>query len=141
MGRKNRRMKERKKPVKNIAEMFPPRRMEVWFARLPFREHSSIQGGSRPVLIVSNDICNRRSPVVTVIPMTTVMKHTDMPTHVPLTIIPGRESMLLTEQITSLQKTRLVSKMGTVEDEAIEKIEKAICIQVGIGEENDELPG
>ena len=44
-----------------------PQRMEIWYAYLPMKKGSSVQGGNRPVVIISNDICNEVSSVVTVV--------------------------------------------------------------------------
>lgn len=59
-----------------------PKRMEIWYAILPMDKRISVQGGNRPVVIVSNDICNWSSSCVTVAPITTRLKHVNMPTHV-----------------------------------------------------------
>ena len=63
MGRKNNRKRERVPRISNNL-LVHPRRMEIWYASLPMDRRTSVQGGSRPVVIVSNDICNENSPAV-----------------------------------------------------------------------------
>ena len=60
------------------------RRFEIWFAELGNHYGSSVQSGSRPVLVMSNDVANHYSSTLTVIPMTTVMKKLELPTHIPV---------------------------------------------------------
>ena len=123
-----------------MTDIVKPRRMDIWYARLPMDRRTSVQGGARPVLIISNDICNERSPVVTAIPMTTQMKHIGQPTHVVLTLKDGTQSMALAEQITTLEKRFLDRKVDRCEDEEeIRRIEAAVREQVGIKDADDFL--
>jgi len=110
-----------------------PKRMEIWYATLPLDKHSSVQGGNRPVLVVSNDTCNVLSSVVTVIPLTTQLKHLSQPTHVIVEIKNGEPSMLLAEQIMSIDKQRLNRKIDICEEPVVvEKIETAVKQQLGL---------
>lgn len=123
-----------------MTDIVKPRRMDIWYARLPMDRRTSIQGGARPVLIISNDICNERSPVVTAIPMTTQIKHLSQPTHVLLTLKDGTQSMVLAEQITTVEKRFLDRKVDQCEDaEEIRRIEAAVREQVGIRDGDDIL--
>lgn len=123
-----------------MTDIVKPRRMDIWYARLPMDRRTSIQGGARPVLIISNDICNERSPVVTAIPMTTQIKHIGQPTHVLLTLKDGTQSMVLAEQITTLEKRFLDRKVDQCEDaEVIRRIEAAVREQIGIRDGYDFL--
>lgn len=118
-----------------MVDIVNPKRMEIWYARLPMDRRTSVQGGARPVLIISNDVCNARSFVVTVIPLTTQFKHITQPTHVILTMEDGTKSMLLAEQIMALDKKCLDRKIETCRDaETINRIENAIREQVGMAE-------
>ena len=59
-------------------------RFEIWFAELGDHFGSSVQSGSRPVLVISNDVANRFSSTLTVIPLTTVQKKLGLPTHIQI---------------------------------------------------------
>ena len=109
-----------------------PQRMEVWYANIPLHDGSSIQGGSRPVVIVSNDICNSVSTVMTVAPMTRRMKKLALPTHVVIEAPDGRKSVVLAEQIMPIDRAFLTNKMGNVKDGDVAKIEAALKEQLGI---------
>lgn len=122
MGRKNRKKQH----------PHHPRRMEVWFAELPMDETTSIQGGSRPVLVISNDIVNARSTNVTVAPITSHLKHLEMPTHVVIRNLRERSSMILAEQIMTVDKKKLIRRIGDCKEMEAE-IEKALMEQIGIG--------
>lgn len=116
-----------------MTEIVKPKRMEIWYARLPMDRRTSVQGGARPVLIISNDVCNERSSIVTVIPMTTQIKHPGQPTHVVLTLKDGTQSMLLAEQIMPLDKGYLDRKIEACTDgSTIGRIETAVREQVGM---------
>ena len=88
---------------------------EIWIADLP-AVGGSIQSGTRPVVIVSNDAANRFSPVITAVPLTSNLHKTALPTHVLL-----RErgltspSLALCEQILSMDKSCLIKRIGIVE--------------------------
>ena len=96
----------------------------------------SEQGGIRPVLIVQNDVGNRYSPTVIVLAVTGQLNKTNLPTHVP---IPGgvtglmRDSMVLAEQIRTLDKRRLRECMGRLGDVTMTKVDRAISISFGLG--------
>ncbi len=135
MGRKNRRMKEHIPDMKRLERrLVHPKRMEIWYAKLPMGRNTSVQGGSRPVVIISNDICNQKSNTVTVAPITSRMKHLEMPTHVVIGNLRDEDSMVLAEQIMTIDKSRLDRKIGDcagMEDQ----IEAAILEQIGIAAE------
>lgn len=122
-----------------------PKRMEIWYARLERHTDSSVQGGNRPVLIISNDINNSVSSVVTVLPMTSKPKKLYLPTHTwidssKLTRVEGEDEelgggLILAEQITTIDKERLVYRMGELKDKAlITLIEKSVIAQLGVGD-------
>ena len=114
-----------------------PHRMEIWFACLREEAGSSLQCGARPVVIVGNNQGNTHSDVVTAIPMTSREKRLDLPTHVRLYSKDNpcldRDSTLLVEQITTIDKLRLRHRCGAVTDpESIRQSEQAIAIQLGM---------
>ena len=130
MGRKNNRKEEHIPRVKT-ERLFQPRRMEIWYARLPLNRKTSVQGGARPVIIVSNDISNERSGTVTVVPLTTQLKHLEMPTHVVIEGVMDETSMALAEQVMTIDKRSLV-RMVTECKEYEEEIEAALSEQLGL---------
>ena len=109
-----------------------PKRMEVWNADLPLDENSSIQGGYRPVLIVSNDICNEKNNVVTVVPLTSQIKRLSLPTHVLFEVKKGEESLALLEQITTIEKKLLCSYVGTLKRMDRRIVEAAMRDHLGL---------
>lgn len=127
MGRKNRRKQVHIRPLSRQL-IVRPKRMEIWYAALPLDRRTSIQGGSRPVVIVSNDICNEKSNAVTVAPVTRQIKHLEMPTHV---LIMDGDSMVLAEQIMTIDKRFLDRRIGDCKGQE-RQIEKALMEQIGI---------
>lgn len=109
-----------------------PQRMEVWYANLPMKKGSSVQGGSRPVVIVSNDICNEVNSVITVVPMTRQMKKLTLPTHAVIDAPDGGQSVVLAEQIMTIDKSRLDNRLGRIKENDLEKVETAILEQLGM---------
>lgn len=91
------------------------KRYEIWMAEIPASKDSHVQSGRRPVIIVSNDLANTHSPVITVVPLTAKMNKPHLPTHVYLR---GqgldRSSLALCEQVMSLDKTRCLHRVGYV---------------------------
>lgn len=91
------------------------KRFEIWLANIPERNDSHVQYGRRPVIIISNDQANIHSPVITAVPLTTRLKKTALPTHV---FVRGqgldRDGLALCEQILTLDKFRLVRRIGFI---------------------------
>lgn len=96
----------------------------------------NLQSFKRPVVIISNDFCNRYSPVVSILPMTSKKKR-NIPTHVPIKDCGlARPSLVLAEQITSINQSCLKKKIGSIKDTIYEKqIKKAIEIQLNLVDE------
>lgn len=113
------------------------RRFEIWFAELGNHYGSSVQSGSRPVLVMSNDVANHYSSTLTVIPMTTVMKKLELPTHIPVSEADCqmygshtylRESIALAEQVTTIDKKALRNVLCRVTSaEKQKEIEQALA--------------
>ncbi len=95
----------------------------------------SEQGGVRPVLVVQNDIGNRYSPTIIIAAITSQINKGKLPTHVE---VKGddyglsKDSVLLLEQIRTIDKKRLGEKIGHVEDDIIEKVDDALRISLGL---------
>ena len=96
----------------------------------------SEQGGVRPVLIVQNDVGNRFSPTVIAAAITSQKDKTKMPTHIQLNSEDcglAKESIVLLEQVRTLDKKRLKECMGRLDDTAMQKIDQALSISFGLG--------
>ena len=95
----------------------------------------SEQGGVRPVLIVQNDTGNRHSPTVIAAAITSQTGKARLPTHIsvaPLSCGLPKESVILLEQVRTLDKRRLREKMGHVEENVMEKVDLAIAVSFGL---------
>ncbi len=139
MGRKNRPAKIRKRSLPDVTRIQPPKRMDIWYAHLRENTGTSVQEGSRPVLVISNDLANKNSDVVTVIPLTSQVKRMEMPTHCIIHDLLDADSVVLAELITAIPKWRLHKKLCSCTDEMqISEIEKAIKAQLGLEDETNE---
>lgn len=94
----------------------------------------SEQGGTRPVLILQNDVGNKFSPTVIAAAITSRTEKMRLPTHIPLSSGCGlaRSSMILLEQVRTLDKTRLKEKMGHVSDREMNEVNRAISVSLGL---------
>lgn len=95
----------------------------------------SEQGGVRPVLVVQNDVGNKYSPTVIVVAITSKVFKTKIPTHVEFSahnfgLI--KESLILCEQMRTIDKRRLKLKLGKVDSAVLDKINVAIKISLSI---------
>lgn len=94
----------------------------------------SEQGGVRPVLVIQNDVGNRHSPTVIVLAVTGQVNKAHLPTHV--SVPAGRngllkDSVILAEQIRTLDKRRLRERIGSITPEEMEKVSAALRISLG----------
>ena len=109
------------------------KRGDIYFADLR-PVVGSEQGGIRPVLIIQNDMGNKHAPTVIIAPVTSKNKKSNLPTHVKLTShILERNSMVLLEQLKTVDKSRIDSYIGTLSDEEMKMIDKALRISLAIG--------
>ncbi len=95
----------------------------------------SEQGGVRPVLVIQNDIGNRFSPTVIVAAITAQIQKAKLPTHVEIEAkIHGmeRDSVILLEQIRTIDKQRLTDKITHLDDETMRKVDESLQISVGL---------
>ena len=98
----------------------------------------SEQGGVRPVLIVQNDTGNRHSPTVIAAAITSQTGKARLPTHIsvsPLSCGLPKQSIILLEQVRTLDKRRLREKMGRVEDDIMQQVDAAIAVSFGLAHE------
>ena len=95
----------------------------------------SEQGGIRPVLIFQNDIGNKYSPTVIASAITSQINKAKLPTHIELSAkdygLP-KDSVILLEQIRTIDKRRLREKIGHLDDELMEKVNDALSISFGL---------
>ena len=98
----------------------------------------SEQGGLRPVLIIQNDVGNRYSPTVIAAAITSRMSKTKLPTHIDILadkVGLAKDSVVLLEQIRTLDKRRLKEKMGHLDEAMMRAVNTAIAVSFGLGEE------
>lgn len=93
----------------------------------------SEQGGGRPVLIVQNDIGNKYSPTIIAAAVTSKMTKAKLPTHIELPSAFGlaKNSVVLLEQIRTIDKRRLKERIGELPDATMHKVNRAILISLG----------
>lgn len=111
------------------------RRGEIYRANLD-PVVGSEQGGIRPVVIIQNDIGNRHSTTVIVAAITSSAKKTHLPVHVPITAEESglaRDSVVLLEQVRTLEKTRLTKRLGCLNQAAMQRIDRALALSLGTG--------
>lgn len=109
-------------------------RGEIYYADLGKVEGSE-QGGLRPVIIIQNNVGNRYSPTVIVASITSQINKAKLPTHLELNkalCSLDRESMILFEQIRTIDKSRLKEYVGSIPPELNSKIDTALIISLGI---------
>ena len=97
----------------------------------------SEQGGLRPVLIIQNDVGNRYSPTVIAAAITSRMGKTRLPTHIDIhadKVGLTKDSVVLLEQVRTLDKRRLKEKMGHLDESIMRRVNEAIAVSFGLGE-------
>lgn len=95
----------------------------------------SEQGGVRPVLIVQNDVGNRYSPTVIAAAITSQQDKTKLPTHIKVNAADcglAKDSVILLEQVRTIDKKRLKEKMGTLDVPSMTMVNKALGISFGL---------
>lgn len=96
----------------------------------------SEQGGIRPVLVIQNDIGNKFSPTVIVAAITAQIQKAKLPTHVEIRAKKygfGRNSVILLEQVRTLDKQRLTDKITMLDEAKMQEIDRALEISLGLG--------
>ena len=99
----------------------------------------SEQGGIRPVLVIQNDVGNRYSPTVIAAAITSQTGKARLPTHITL----GgqgcgltKDSVILLEQIRTIDKKRLRERMGKLDEDMMSRVDNAIAVSFGLGRPN-----
>lgn len=95
----------------------------------------SEQGGIRPVLIVQNDVGNKFSPTVIAAAITSQKYKTQLPTHIKVTGMEcglAKDSIVLLEQVRTLDKKRLKERMGTLDENEMNRINQALSVSFGL---------
>lgn len=96
----------------------------------------SEQGGVRPVLIVQNDVGNKYSPTVIAAAITSQKDKTELPTHIKVTAQGSglqRDSIILLEQVRTIDKRRLKERMGTLDIGSMNRVDQALSVSFGLG--------
>ena len=110
------------------------RRGDIYYADLS-PVVGSEQGGMRPVLIIQNDVGNKYSPTVIAAAITSRMGKTKLPTHIDVYADKAglsRDSIVLLEQLRTLDKRRLKEKMGHLDETVMREIDVAIAVSLGL---------
>lgn len=107
-------------------------RGEIYYADLS-PVIGSEQGGMRPVLVLQNNVGNKHSPTVIVAVITSRLGKAQLPTHVKLgTLYLAKDSMVLLEQIRTIDKRRLLEYIGHVTSDEMALIETALLVSIGM---------
>ena len=115
------------------------RRGEIYYADLS-PVVGSEQGGMRPVLIVQNDVGNRYSPTVIAAAITSQQNKARLPTHIEIearTYGLSKNSVVLLEQMRTLDKRRLRERMGCLDEKAMQRVDGAIAVSLGLRTDRD----
>ncbi|MBO5454353.1 MAG: type II toxin-antitoxin system PemK/MazF family toxin [Clostridia bacterium] len=110
------------------------KRGEIYYADLS-PVIGSEQGGIRPVLVVQNDVGNKYSPTVIVAAITSQINKAKMPTHVEIDAKEYglvKDSVILLEQVRTIDKKRLKEKIGKIDVDLSEKVDEGLLISFGL---------
>ena len=106
------------------------KRGQIWWCKLAKSFDGCVQGKTRPVIIMSNDLANKYSNCLLAIPITTQIKK-DMPTHT-IFELNGVMNTALAENLMSVNINKLCDYIGAVDDELLSKLEDTIIIALGL---------
>ncbi len=110
------------------------RRGDIFYADLS-PVIGSEQGGVRPVLIIQNDIGNKYSPTVIIAAITSQINKAKLPTHIEIEAkshgLP-KDSVVLLEQIRTIDKRRFIEKICRLDDEMMAKVNEALMVSLGL---------
>ena len=112
------------------------KRGEIYYADLS-PVVGSEQGGVRPVLIVQNDVGNRYSPTVIAAAITSQKEKSKLPTHIEIESAGcglSKDSIVLLEQIRTIDKKRLKERMGMLDNNSMYRIDNALSVSFGLNQ-------
>jgi mRNA interferase MazF len=112
------------------------KRGEIYFAQLN-PVVGSEQGGTRPVLVVQNDIGNQYSPTTVILAITGKINKAKMPTHVEIKADQyglERDSVILGEQIRTIDKMRLKQRIASLDEVTMSRVDQALVVSLGLTE-------
>ncbi len=112
------------------------KRGEIYFAQLN-PVIGSEQGGIRPVVVVQNDIGNQYSPTTIILAITSQINKAKLPTHIELRAVDyglEKDSVILAEQIRTIDKTRLKQRIASLNELTMDKIDQALAISLNLTE-------
>ena len=115
------------------------KRGEIYYADLS-PVVGSEQGGIRPVLIVQNDVGNKYSPTVIAAAITSQRDKTNLPTHIKVNADGcglAKDSIVLLEQVRTIDKQRLKEKMGRLDGSAMDMVNQALSVSFGLDNGQD----
>lgn len=115
-------------------EASPVRRGDIYYADLS-PVVGSEQGGIRPVLIVQNNVGNKHSPTVIAAAITSQIGKARLPTHIELcarTYGLSRDSVVLLEQVRTIDKRRLKERMGRLDEDLMQQVDNALAVSFGL---------
>ncbi|MBR5236065.1 MAG: type II toxin-antitoxin system PemK/MazF family toxin [Clostridia bacterium] len=95
----------------------------------------SEQGGVRPILVIQNDIGNKFSPTVIVAAITSQINKAKLPTHIEIMADDyglSKDSVILLEQIRTIDKRRLRERLGRLDEELMAKVNEALTVSLGL---------
>lgn len=119
---------------RSVNKVSTVRRGDIYYADLS-PVVGSEQGGMRPVLIVQNDTGNKHSPTVIAAAITSQVGKSRLPTHIELASQScglSRDSVILLEQIRTIDKSRLRERMGRLEEPLMNEVDNAIAVSFGL---------
>lgn len=124
------------KGIKQESEEMNIKRGDIYYADLS-PVVGSEQGGIRPVLIVQNDVGNKYSPTVIAAAITSQKYKTKLPTHISVDAVDcglQKDSIVLLEQVRTLDKKRLKERMGNLPTDEMNKVNRALSVSFGLGQ-------
>ena len=95
----------------------------------------SEQGGRRPVLVVQNDVGNKYSPTVIVAAITSRISKARLPTHIEVLAQEcglEKDSVILAEQLRTIDKRRLMERLGVISPEGLRRVNEALQMSIGL---------